>query len=259
MPKGRKGKDDVWDIAAEGWVDFVRTGRDYFRDCLNNPATFKLVGSVKGKKVLDLACGEGYNTKILARKGAKVTAVDRSKKLIDLARIEERRDRLDIRYYRMDANSLKGISDNSFDLVTCFMALHDIEDYEGAVAEAARVLKQGGRFVFSIPHPCFEKLMVNGARISAAEKYFDKIEYLIEWDMERLRKKFKTVSFHRTLTDYSLALAKNGFFISRLDEPRPTLDAVRKHPSLKDELIRPQSIIFESIKAKGISAFHNMG
>lgn len=259
MPKGRKGKDDVWDIAAEGWVDFVRTGRDYFRDCLNNPATFRLIGSVKGKIVLDLACGEGYNTRILARKGAKVTAVDRSKKLIDLARIEERKERLGIHYHRMDANSLKGISDNSFDLVTCFMALHDVEDHEGAVAEAARVLKQGGRFVFSIPHPCFQKLMVNGARISAAEKYFDKIEYPIEWNMERLRKKFKTVSFHRTLTDYSLALAKNGLFISRLVEPRPTLEAVQKHPSLKDELIRPQSIIFESIRAKEISAFYNMG
>ncbi len=254
MPKGKKSKDDVWDIAAEGWVDFVRTGRDYFRDCLNNPATFRLIGSVKGKIVLDLACGEGYNTRILARKGAKVTGVDRSKTLIDLARTEEGRERLGIRYRRTDANSLKGISDNSFDLVTCFMALQDIEDHEGAVAEAARILKPGGHFVFSIPHPCFEKLMVNGARISAAEKYFDKIEYPIEWNMERLRTKFKTVSFHRSLTDYSLALAKSGLSISRLVEPRPTLEAVRKHSSLKDELIRPQSIIFESVKAKGTSS-----
>ena len=254
MPKGRKGKDDVWDIAAEGWVDFVRTGRDYFRDCLNNPATFRLIGSVKGKIVLDLACGEGYNTRILARKGANVAGVDRSKKLINLARIEEGRERLGIRYQRMDANRLKGISDGSFDLVTCFMALHDVEDYEGAVGEAARVLKRGGRFVFSIPHPCFEKFSFNGVRISAAEKYFEKIEYPIEWNMERLRRKFKTVSFHRTLTDYSLALADNGLVISRLVEPRPTLLAVRKHPSLKDELIKPQSIIFESVKTKGASS-----
>jgi len=248
----------VWDVAAEGWVDFVRTGKDYYRDSLNNPATFRLICSVKGKKVLDLACGEGYNTRILARKGAKVTGVDRSRKLIDLAGREERRERLGIRYYRMDANCLKGMSANSFDLVTCFMALHDIEDYEGAVAEAARVLKCGGRFAFSIPHPCFEKLVVNGVRISAVEKYFEKIEYPIEWNMERLRKKFKTVSFHRTLTDYSLALARSGLFISRLVEPRPTWEAVQKHPSLKDELTRPQSIIFESVKANRISVTHNV-
>jgi len=248
VPTGRRRIDNTWDVAAKGWVDFVRTGKDYFRDSLNNPATFKLIGSVKGKKVLDLACGEGYNTRILARKGASVIGVDRSSRLIDLAETEERRERLGIRYYRMDASRLKGISDGLFDLVTCFMALQDIEDYEGAVAEVARILKQGGRFVFSIPHPCFEKMVVNGVRISATERYFEKIEYPIEWNMERLTKRFRTVSFHRTLTDYSLALAKSGLVISRLVEPRPTREAVRKHPNLRDELTKPQSIIFESIK-----------
>jgi len=77
--------------------------------------------------------------------------------------------------------------------------------------------------------------------------------------MERLRRKLKTVSFHKTLTDYSLALAKSGLFISRLVEPQPTWEAVRKHPSLKDELIRPQSIIFESTKANRTSASHSVG
>jgi len=248
VPTGRRRIDNVWDVAAEGWVDFVRTGKDYFRESLNNPATFRLIGSVKGKNVLDLACGEGYNTRILARKGAKVIGVDHSKRLIDLAEAEERKEQLGIRYYRIDATCLRGISDGFFDLVTCFMALQDIEDYEGAVAEVARVLKQDGRFVFSIPHPCFEKLVVNGVRVNAAERYFEKIKYPIEWNMERLRKHFRTVSFHRTLTDYSLALARSGFFISRLVEPRPTREAVRKHPQLRDELTRPQSIIFESIK-----------
>jgi len=238
----------VWDVAAEGWVDFVRTGKDYYRESLNNPATFKLIGNVKGKKVLDLACGEGYNTRILAREGAKVIGVDCSKRLIDLAEAEERKESLGIRYHRMDANRLKDLSDGLFDLVTCFMALQDIEDYEGAVAEVARVLKQDGRFVFSIPHPCFEKMVVNGVRTNAAERYFEKIRYPIEWNMERLTRHFKTISFHRTLTDYSLALARTGLFISRLVEPQPTREAVRKHPTLRDELIRPQSIIFESIK-----------
>jgi ubiquinone/menaquinone biosynthesis C-methylase UbiE len=248
MPVRRRCIDNVWDVASEGWADFVRTGKDYFRDSLNNPATFRLIGSVKGKKVLDLACGEGYNTRILARKGAKVVGVDSSKRLTDLAETEERRSKLGIQYYRMHASCLKGISNDFFDLVTCFMALHDIENYQGAVSEVARVLKRGGRFVFSIPHPCFEKFVVKGVRINAAERYFEKIEYPIEWNMERLRKHFRTVSFHRTLTDYSLALAKSGLFISRLVEPRPSREAVGKHPSLRDELIRPQSIIFESTK-----------
>jgi ubiquinone/menaquinone biosynthesis C-methylase UbiE len=246
-----KGKDDtadVWDDAAEGWVDFVRTGRDYWRDGVNNPATFRLIGNVKGKKVLDLACGEGYNTRILASKGAKVTGIDHSVKLINLARMEERKEPLGIRYHLMSASRLRGMSDASFDLVTCFMALHDIANYEHAVAEVARVLKHGGRFIFSIMHPCFEDMVVNGVRISASERYFDKVQHLIEWNMKRLRKPFKTVSFHRSLTDYSLILAKSGFLISRLVEPRPTKGAMRKHPNLREVLTRPQSIAFEAVK-----------
>ena len=78
-----------WNDAAESWADFVRKGKDYYRDELNNPATFKLIGDVRGRLVLDLACGEGYNTRILARKGAKVTGVDFSEKLIELAKREE--------------------------------------------------------------------------------------------------------------------------------------------------------------------------
>lgn len=240
---------DLWDAAAEGWVDFVRTGKDYWRDGVNNPAAFKLIGNVKRKMVLDLACGEGYNTRILARKGAKVTGIDHSEKLLSLAKKEEKRKPLGVRYYRRNANRLSGLPDAFFDVVTCFMALHDIENYEGAIAEVARVMKHGGRFVFSIVHPCFEDIMINGVRINATEKYFDKIEHVIEWKMERLTKPFKTKSFHRSLTDYSLALSKNGLLISRLVEPRPTKEGMQKHPSLRKVLTKPaQSIVFETIK-----------
>ena len=83
-----------WDDASESWVDFVRQGKDFCRDKMNNPATFRLIGNVKGQRALDLACGEGYNTRMLARNGAKVTGVDFSKKLIELARIEETREKL---------------------------------------------------------------------------------------------------------------------------------------------------------------------
>ena len=88
-----------WNEAAESWLDFVRKGKDYCRDELNNPATFQLIGDVRGLFVLDLACGEGYNTRILARKGAKVVGVDFSETLIELAKQEEDEEKLGITYY----------------------------------------------------------------------------------------------------------------------------------------------------------------
>jgi len=229
-------------------VSFVREGKDHYRDGLNNPAAFKLLGNVKGKIILDLACGEGYNTRILSMLGAKIVGVDFSKKMIELARQEEAKEKLNIRYYALDACSLKEFSSNCFDIVTCFMSLQDIERYEEAIAEVARVLKNNGRFVFSIPHPCFETINLKGKRASASERYFGIVKYPINWNMKRLSKPFLTSSFHRTLTDYFNTVHKSKLFVSRLVEPRPTLNEVRKYPQLKKVLMKPQSIIVECIK-----------
>ncbi|MFQ5821551.1 MAG: class I SAM-dependent methyltransferase, partial [Candidatus Heimdallarchaeota archaeon] len=180
---------EEWDTASLVWSDFIRKGKDYYRDELNNPATFKLIGEVRGQRVLDVACGEGYNTRILARKGAKVTGVDFSEKLIDLAKQEEAKEELGISYHVMDATDLnKELSSNYFDLVTCFMALQDIKYYKKVISEVDRVLKQQGRFIFSIPHPCFSKIVVNGKKISTTQRYFfeKEVKHPIHWDMERL-------------------------------------------------------------------------
>ena len=239
-------KDHVmkqWDDASESWVDFVRQGKDFCRDKMNNPATFRLIGNVKGQRALDLACGEGYNTRMLARNGAKVTGVDFSMKLVELARIEETREKLGIDYQVSDVADLSEFPSNHFDVVTCFMALMDIKNYGETVSEVSRVLKNMGRFVFSIPHPCFE---LN--RIDTTKNYFVATEERVDWKMERLLKPFKTTSFHRTLTDYFNTLHKNRLLVKRLVEPKPSEQVAEKYPLLKQFLLRPHTVIIESIK-----------
>lgn len=82
----------------------------------------------------------------------------------------------------------------------------------------------------------------------AIEKYFRTMQYDIEWNMERLTKPFRTTSFHRTLTDYFDALHESRLVVARLVEPRPTQNALQKHPELRDVLEIPQSVVFESVK-----------
>jgi ubiquinone/menaquinone biosynthesis C-methylase UbiE len=241
-----------WDNSAKAWADFVRTGKDHDREDLNNPATFELIGNIKGLAVLDLACGEGYNTRILARKGAKVTGIDFSDKQIELARQEERRENLGIEYMVMDAADLTILPDSSFDLVTCFMALQDVENYRKAVSETSRVLKLNGRFVFSIPHPCFEKIALDGKRINAADAYFEEMMFPIHWNMERLSTPFRTFSFHRTLTDYFDILNKSRLYVSKLIEPRFAEEAYEKHHAqhshVQKAFTKPSSILIEAVK-----------
>ncbi|KYK36328.1 MAG: hypothetical protein AYK19_00880 [Theionarchaea archaeon DG-70-1] len=253
-----------WDTAAKAWVDFVRTGKDYYRDELNNPAMFELLGDIRDKRILDVGCGEGYNTRIMAKKGAHVTGVDFSKEMIKYA-IQEKKERLRIDYHILNACNLHIFSDNTFNIVTCFMALQDIEDHHNAVKEVSRVLKKGGRFIFVVPHPCFEKRVINGTIIGGWEytdkgdkspenalyykvdKYFDIHKYTISWDMERLQHHFKTTTFHRTLTDYADALYNAGLTILRLKEPKPTEKGLTKY-CMKENLRVPQSIVIEAVK-----------
>jgi SAM-dependent methyltransferase len=256
-----------WDEASESWADFVREGKDYYRDEMNNPAAFRIIGNVRGKQVLDLSCGEGYNTRVLARRGAKVVGVDFSEKMIDLARRKEKEEELRIDYNVSDAADLKDLESERFDVVACFMALMDIERYEDAISEVARVLKRNGRFVFSITHPCFEYGETTEEEPIAewrhekekegedrralyleVKRYFGPARCEVIWDMERIVKPFKTSSFHRTLTDYFQALHENGLLVSRLIEPKPTARGVLKYPSLRKHTRIPHSVILEAIK-----------
>lgn len=266
-----------WDDSADAWADFVRTGLDYTREYMNNPAMFEMLGNIKGKRILDLACGEGYNSRLMAGKGAKVTGVDFAKTMIDLAIRKEKEEKLGIDYYVSDASDLSVLKEGTFDIAACFMALQDIENYQKAVKEVHRVLKGNGRFVFVIPHPCFEVRIIDGRRIGGwvyegetgvkdketalnqklnktplyytIDRYFDTCSDVIDWNMDRLTEHFKTTAFHRTLTDYADALNDAGFKVSRLKEPLPTQEGLSKHPEYFGNNLRiPQSIVIEAVK-----------
>jgi len=254
-----------WDAASGPWADFVRNRKDFFRDEMNNPAALRMVGDVKGKQILDLSCGEGYNTRILAKRGASVVGADFSRKMIRLARERERQDRLGIRYHLLDAANLKEFRSRRFDIVTCFMALMDIERYQDAVSEVARVLRRDGRFVFSIIHPCFEFDLTTGGERNAewrgrgeggavgkravyleVRRYFGEVKGNVVWNMARLSRPFRTTSYHRTLTDYFRALRSNGFAVTGLVEPKPTPRGVIEFPSLRKHMLIPHSIVIEA-------------
>ena len=119
----------------ESWVDFVRHGKDYYRDELNNPAAFELLGNVRGLLVLDLACGEGYNARILTRKGAKVTGLDFSARMIELAEQEETKEKQGTCYLVGDASDLSQLPNSHYNIATSFVSLQDDENLEKTVSK----------------------------------------------------------------------------------------------------------------------------
>ena len=108
----------------------------------------RILGDVRGKKILDLACGSGYCSRLLAQKGAIVTGVDIASEMIKIAQTEETRAPMGIRYLLGDAAAFD--LHELFDCVTPTYLLHyaESEDRLGAFTRGiARHLKAGGRMV----------------------------------------------------------------------------------------------------------------
>jgi SAM-dependent methyltransferase len=248
-----------WDAAARAWAETVRSGGDINREAVTGPAMLGMLGPVEGKRILDLGCGEGYNARILARRGAKVVGIDASKEMIELARATEEEEPLGIEYHVADAARLPMLEDESFDIVCAFMSLMDIADLDGALREVNCVLKRGGRFLFSITHPCFERFR-DGLGWEKDEKeqklyykidnYFDEgpKEFVFTLGCGKVTLPGRMINFHRTLTTYFRALYKAGLVVTRLEEPRPSPEALVRYPQLEDLLRIPSFMVAEARK-----------
>lgn len=261
-------KDTVrneWNNVAEYYISKLRDGKDLWREYLNGPVFKKMVGEVQGLRLLDMACGEGYFSRYYAKAGALVTGIDISENQIAAAQEEESRNPIGIQYQVADASNMNNIESMSFDIVISFMALMDIENYEGAIMQVARVLKPGGRFVFILYHPCFGwsrrkdgeimcrweyRTFEDGSREPHYLKifeYFTNHSYEMRWLDDRGHEIAVTTLFHRTLTDYMRSLRKNGFVVSQIEEPMPVDGNLEPNDRIKLSRI-PHTICVEALK-----------
>ncbi len=102
-----------------------------------------------GDKVLDIACGSGYGSNILAEIGAKVWAGDMDAEAIMLAQDKYKKNNLI--FEKLDAIKLP-FADNEFDVVVSFETIEHIENYMKFISELKRVLKPGGQLILSTPN-----------------------------------------------------------------------------------------------------------
>src|SRR5260370_41442000 len=93
-----KEAGQFWNESAESWTKLARAGYDIYRDHLNTPAFFAMLPDVKDLRGLDIGCGEGHNTRLLAQSGARVSAVDISEVFISHAKDTEKEILLGIDY-----------------------------------------------------------------------------------------------------------------------------------------------------------------
>ena len=228
-----------WDQMAEWWDNHLGEEGDLWHRALIDPPLLRLVGEVSGKRVLDLACGNGYLSRRFARQGATVIGVDASAPLIERAQSREAREPLGITYHVADAADLSMLEDVVFDLVICNMALMDIEHADLAIREVARVLKQAGRWVFSLAHPCFDKMGTSGWDIEQIyptttiwrkmSHYRERTVAEVPW-LRVSDQVVHTRAYHRPLSWYVRTLRACGLVVAALEEPEPTEEFLTASP-----------------------------
>jgi SAM-dependent methyltransferase len=135
-----------YDVIAER---YRRAKLQPWRSLIETFSLLDMVGDMTGRSVIDLACGEGYYTRFLKRRGAgKVVGIDLSEGMIDLARAEEDAHPLGIDYLVGDCRDLH--LEESFDLAVAAYLLNYAKDRVELTAMCrgvARCLRPGGRFV----------------------------------------------------------------------------------------------------------------
>ncbi len=250
-----------WESNAENWTIYSRAGYDRYRDALNTPAFMDMLPAVEGLAGLDLGCGEGTNTRTVARRGARMTGLDVAPTFIAHARQAEAEDPMGIEYMVGDGEDLPFEAER-FDFVTAFMSLMDMADQQKVLRGVARVLKPGGFLQFSILHPCFvppRRRNVRNAEgdVVAVEvaDYFEETDGTIDrWIFSSIPKEerdtlepFSVPRFHRTLTNWVSMIVGAGLTIEAFGEPRASEAVARSEPVVADTRMAP---IFLHVRAR---------
>jgi SAM-dependent methyltransferase len=179
-----------------------------------------LLGDVAGRRVVEVGCGSAPCARWLRREGADAVALDLSGGMLARAAELNRATGIDVPLLQADVGALP-LATESVDLAcSAFGGLPFVADVEGALAEVARVLRPGGRFVASVNHPFRWPLpdSPDPGDLRVVSSYFDRTPY-VETDADG---RTVYVEHHRTVGDWVRAVVGAGLVLEDLVEPEWT-------------------------------------
>ena len=242
-----------WNTHARALTENFTEEGDKHRIVLLNPVLLQLLGNVKGKKILDAGCGEGYLSRLLAKQGAFVTGIDFSEEMLAIAQ-ERTNPALGIRYVHDNCEKMDYFDIESFDIIVSNMVLQDLSDHKAALQSMRRVLVDRGLLIFSIPHPCFSTPNCGWVRGNKGKKlywkvdrYFEECAFEQDWPPNTDE---GLLLFHRTLSTYLTTLLNVGFELLDVVEPKPSEEMLSRYPEFVDDLRMSHFIVFKTIRAR---------
>jgi SAM-dependent methyltransferase len=211
--------DDLWERNAGWWIEEFTDGADpEYEEQILPLAAAELAGH---RRVLDVGCGEGQISRLAVAGGAEVVVgIDPTWNQL----VAARRRGGGPSFARAGAAGLP-FADQSFDAVVACLVFEHIRDVDRAIADVARVLVPGGRFLFFLNHPLLQTPnsgWIDDQVLDPPEQYWRIGPYLIEDErLEEVEKDVFIPFIHRPLSRYLNTMAEHGLILERMDEPPP--------------------------------------
>ena len=237
-------KDELkaeWEARAEDWISRIQDSETSHREAMLDAWMLDAVGDVARRKVIDLGCGEGRFSRMLAERGAEVTGVDLCRPLIEFARNHRVSNEA---YLIGDMEDLQEVPGDEFDLAVSYITLVDVPDMQSAVREAYRVLQPCGRFVVCNLHPMISA-SPGWIKQGSLKLHYPVDRYFHEGERDISQREDQPwTSFHRTLSTHVRTFLNAGFAVEDIGEPTPTEEQAGRYPYVSDNLRVPEFIVY---------------
>jgi len=250
-------KPTLWDQASR-WYDSLvgMSGSDYHQTIVM-PGVLKMLELKPGRRVLDLACGQGVFSRFLLGKKIKPEGLDSSEELLRMARSRSVKS---IPYHLGNASDAKLLDGQEFDGIACLLAVQNMEKIEPVFQNVARWLKPKGKFVMVLTHPCFRipRQTHWGWDEEKKIEYRRVDRYANEMKIPMLTPPFVdkvnfTMTYHRPLQNYFSALLKAGLCVDSLEEWVSNKESAPGKRSRGENRARKEVPLFMAIRAVRIS------
>jgi ubiquinone/menaquinone biosynthesis C-methylase UbiE len=213
---------------------------------VEEPALRALLPDVTGTRVVDLGCGDGRLCRYLAARGAAhVLGVDPSARMLALAR--QRTSDRRVHYEQAFAEDCV-LPPGTEELVVSSFALHYVADLAPVLYKVSAWLSPGGLFVASMEHPVITAAPEVGRSLGVVDGYFAEGQRVTRWLTNGV------IKHHRTVSTIVNAVIAAGLTLERLDEPSPTLEAMRQRPDLDRHARRPALLLVRAVRTSHASS-----
>ncbi|MDZ7734152.1 MAG: excinuclease ABC subunit UvrC [Acidimicrobiia bacterium] len=240
------GGPDLWERHAGWWQRTFTDGADPEYEEQILPLAVKHLDGAR--HVVDVGTGEGQLARALAARRVRVVGVDPTG-----AQVTEARRRGGGPLYGRAAAAALPFADGSFDAAVACLVFEHIHEVDEAVAEVARVLEPGGRFVFLSNHPLLQTPgsgWIDDQVLDPPEQYWRVGPYLVEDEVEEQVERGVFVPFvHRPLSRYVNTMAAAGLRITHMDEPAPPEGFLRAAPEYREAATIPRLLVLVAEKS----------